>query len=230
MSDSLILPRSLILPNMSFVDVTLQLLQGFLVTLEIFAISWLLAVPLGVFFCSISICRFKWIRKVMSVFIWVIRGTPLMLQIIIIFYVPGLLFNLPSLDRMVSVIIAIVINYAVYFSEIYRAGYESISKGQKEAGFVLGLSKSEIFFKVYLKQIIKKIIPPMTNETISLVKDTALARVITIPEVLKSAQEIVAKEAIIWPLFYTAVFYLAIVGILSIILKLYEKKLSYIAS
>jgi polar amino acid transport system permease protein len=145
----------------------------------------------------------------------------------VVFYVPGLLFNWPSLPRIVAAIVAIVINYSVYFSEIFRAGYQSISKGQKEAGFVLGLSRIEIFFKVQLLQIIKKIMPPMTNETISLVKDTALARIIAVNEVMLAADKIVGTYANVWVLFYTAIFYLVVVGIISLLFKGVEKKLNY---
>jgi polar amino acid transport system permease protein len=158
---------------------------------------------------------------------WVIRGTPLMLQIIVVFYVPGLLFNIPSTSRMIAVIVALVINYSVYFSEIFRSGYQSINKGQREASLVLGLNKREMFFNVLLIQIIKRVIPPITNETISLVKDTALARVIAINEVIMTAQNIVSTYAIIWVLFYTGVFYLVFNGVLSLLLKGLEKKLQY---
>ncbi len=150
-----------------------------------------------------------------------------MLQIIVVFYVPGLLFNIPSTSRMIAVIVALVNNYAIYFSEIFRAGYNSISKGQREASLVLGFNHFQMFFTVLLVQIIKKIIPPLSNETISLVKDTALARVIAINEVIMTAQSIVATYAIIWVLFYVGVFYLVLNGILGLLLKLLEKKLSY---
>ena len=213
--------------SISFADVTLKLLDGLGTTCLIFIISWVLSIPLGVLFCRLSLSKNKIISKIMQVFIWVIRGTPLMLQIMVVFYVPGLLFNWPSLPRIVAAIVAIVINYSVYFSEIFRAGYQSISKGQKEAGFVLGLSRIEIFFKVQLLQIIKKIMPPMTNETISLVKDTALARIIAVNEVMLAADKIVGTYAIVWVLFYTAIFYLVVVGIISLLFKGIEKKLNY---
>ncbi|MCR4697972.1 MAG: amino acid ABC transporter permease [Bacilli bacterium] len=213
--------------SISFADVTLKLLDGLGTTCLIFIISWVLSIPLGVLFCRLSLSKNKIISKIMQVFIWVIRGTPLMLQIMVVFYVPGLLFNWPSLPRIVAAIVAIVINYSVYFSEIFRAGYQSISKGQKEAGFVLGLSRIEIFFKVQLLQIIKKIMPPMTNETISLVKDTALARIIAVNEVMLAADKIVGTYAIVWVLFYTAIFYLVVVGIISLLFKGVEKKLNY---
>lgn len=150
-----------------------------------------------------------------------------MLQIMVVFYVPGLLFNLPSLPRMIAAIVAIVINYSVYFSEIFRAGYQSIHKGQREAGFVLGLSRIQVFWKIELLQIIKKILPPMTNETISLVKDTALAKIITVSEIMLTADHIVGTYAIVYVLFYTGVFYLALVGVISILSKLVEKKLTF---
>jgi polar amino acid transport system permease protein len=213
--------------SISFADVTLKLLDGLGTICLIFIISWVLSIPLGVLFCRLSLSKNKIISKIMQVFIWVIRGTPLMLQIMVVFYVPGLLFNWPSLPRIVAAIVAIVINYSVYFSEIFRAGYQSISKGQKEAGFVLGLSRIEIFFKVQLLQIIKKIMPPMTNETISLVKDTALARIIAVNEVMLAADKIVGTYAIVWVLFYTAIFYLVVVGIISLLFKGVEKKLNY---
>lgn len=213
--------------SISFLDVTLKLLSGLGNTLLIFLISFSIAIPLGVLFTRFSLSKNKVLQKVMQVFIWVIRGTPLMLQIMVVFYVPGLLFNLPSLPRIIAAILAISINYAVYFSEIFRAGYQSISKGQKEAGFVLGLSRMEIFFKIQLLQIIKKIIPPMTNETISLVKDTALARIIAVNEVMLAADKIVGTYAIVYVLFYSAIFYLLVVGIISLLFKMLEKKLSY---
>lgn len=213
--------------SISFFDVTLKLLSGLENTLLIFLISLSISIPLGVLFTRFSLSKNKVLQKVMQVFIWVIRGTPLMLQIMVVFYVPGLLFNLPSLPRIIAAILAISINYAVYFSEIFRAGYQSISKGQKEAGFVLGLSRMEIFFKIQLLQIIKKIIPPMTNETISLVKDTALARIIAVNEVMLAADKIVGTYAIVYVLFYSAIFYLLVVGIISLLFKMLEKKLSY---
>ncbi len=213
--------------SISFFDVTLKLLSGLGNTLLIFLISLSISIPLGVLFTRFSLSKNKVLQKVMQVFIWVIRGTPLMLQIMVVFYVPGLLFNLPSLPRIIAAILAISINYAVYFSEIFRAGYQSISKGQKEAGFVLGLSRMEIFFKIQLLQIIKKIIPPMTNETISLVKDTALARIIAVNEVMLAADKIVGTYAIVYVLFYSAIFYLLVVGIISLLFKMLEKKLSY---
>ena len=185
-----------------------------------------LAIPLGLLVSFGAMTKFKPLKVATKIFIWIIRGTPLMLQIIIIFYVPGLMFNLPLLPRMVAVIVAFVINYACYFAEIFRGGIESISRGQYEAGQVLGMTKSQIFFKVVLLQVVKRIIPPMSNEIITLVKDTSLARVIVVVEILKKAQDWAAK-GIIWPTFYTGAYYLIFVGVLTIIFGKIEKKLSY---
>ncbi len=150
-----------------------------------------------------------------------------MLQVIVVFYVPGLIFDTPMRSRLTAVVIAFVINYACYFSEIFRAGIESISRGQYEAGQVLGMTKAQVFFKIILKQVIKRIVPPMSNEITTLVKDTALARVIMVGEIIKAAQEITATYAIIWPLFFTGLFYLIFVGILTLLFGYLEKRLSY---
>ena len=149
-----------------------------------------------------------------------------MLQVIIVFYVPGFVFGTPLFSRFGSVIAAFVINYACYFSEIYRGGIESISKGQYEAGQVLGMTKTQIFFKIVLMQVVKRILPPMSNEIITLVKDTALARVIMVVEIIQAAQNF-AAYGLMWPLFYTAVFYLIFVGLLSLLFGFCEKKLNY---
>ena len=189
--------------------------------------------------------KVKVIRGIFKVFVWIIRGVPLMLQLFIVYYLPGMLsptglnpfgkidnylyFNL-GIDNggaLLATIIAFVINYAAYFSEIFRGGIESIPKGQYEAGEVLGMTKSQIFFKIVLMQVVKRIIPPMSNEIITLVKDTALARVIMVMEILKVAEEYASTSALIWPTFYTAVFYLAFVGILTLLFGYFEKKLSY---
>ena len=150
-----------------------------------------------------------------------------MLQIIVVFYGPGLIFGLDGLDRFPAVLIAFVLNYACYFSEIYRGGIESIPKGQYEAGQVLGMTRTQIFFKVTLLQVIKRIVPPMGNEFITLVKDTSLARIIANKEIIMMAQEYAASDALIWPLFSTAVFFLIACGILTLLLNYAEKKLSY---
>ncbi len=209
-----------------FVQVTLKLLEGFETTCLIFALTLVLALPLGLVISFGSMSKFKPLSYLTKVFVWIIRGVPLMLQIFVVFYVPGLVWKVTLFSRFNAAIIAFVINYACYFSEIYRGGIESISKGQYEAGQVLGMTKSQIFFKVILMQVVKRIIPPMSNEIITLVKDTALARVIMITEILKVAEEYTAY-ALIWPMFYTAVFYLAFVGILTLLFGYFEKKLSY---
>ena len=210
----------------SFWQVTLNLLDGFQTTCLIFALTLVLALPLGLIISFGSMSKFKPLSIVTKVFVWIIRGVPLMLQIFVVFYGPGLIWNAPALSRFNAAIVAFVINYACYFSEIYRGGIESISKGQYEAGEVLGMTKTQIFFKVILMQVVKRILAPMSNEVITLVKDTALARVIMVAEILKVAEEYTAY-ALIWPMFYTAAFYLAFVGILTLIFNYAEKKLSY---
>ena len=212
---------------MSFLQVTAQLWSGFQTTLYLFFVVLVLSLPLGLIFSFGSMSRFRPLRWFTRFWVWAIRGTPLMLQIITVFYVPGLVFNTPMKDRKLACLVAFVINYAIYFSEIFRGGIEAIPKGQYEAGQVLGMTRSQIFFKVVLLQVIKRILAPISNEVISLVKDTSLARVIAVTEVLKSAQDIVNGHAIIWPLFYTAVFYLAAVGLIQIVLGLCERKLAY---
>ena len=211
---------------MSFWEVTAKLLTGLELTCLIFALTLVLAIPLGLIIAFGSMSKFKPLAIVTKVFVWIIRGIPLMLQVIIVFYVPGYLFGTPLFSRFASVIAAFVINYACYFSEIYRGGIESIPKGQYEAGQVLGMTKSEVFFKVILMQVVKRIIAPMSNEIITLVKDTALARVIMIVELIQAAQNF-AAYGLMWPLFYTAVFYLAVVGLLTLLFGFFEKKLSY---
>ena len=211
---------------MDFFSITLKLLQGFLTNCEIFALTLVSALPLGLLIAFGSMSKFKPLKLFVRCIVWIIRGTPLMLQVIIIYYVPGLLFNLDLLPRFIAVLVAFAINYACYFSEIYRAGIEAIPKGQHEAGKVLGLTKSQIFSKVVLMQVIKNIIPPMSNEIITLVKDTSLARVIVVAEILKYAEDYTAY-GLIWPLFYTGLFYLVFVGVLTLIFGWAEKKLSY---
>ena len=211
---------------MGFWEVTLSLLSGLEQTCLIFALTLVLALPLGLVISFGSMSKFKPLAYITKFFVWIIRGVPLMLQVIIVFYVPGFLFGTPLFSRFGSVIAAFVINYACYFSEIYRGGIESISKGQYEAGQVLGMTKSQIFFKVVLMQVVKRILPPMSNEIITLVKDTALARVIMIVEIIQAAQNF-AAYGLMWPLFYTAVFYLIFVGLLSLLFGYFEKKLNY---
>ena len=231
---------------MTFWEVTANLFDGFRISLLIFAVTLLCGAPLGlpIAFCSMS--RLKPLKAVSKVFVWIIRGVPLMLQIFIIYYVPGLVFNyqlfskvdrffflnyqINDAGRVLAVLIAFTINYACYFSEIYRGGIESISKGQYEAGQVLGLSKGQIFRRIVLKQVIQRIVPPMSNEIITLIKDTALANCIVVGEIILKAKLLASNEQLIWPLFYTGVFYLLFVGILTILLGRLEKKLSYFRS
>lgn len=212
---------------MDFLGVNAQLLGGFKYTLLIFFITLVAAIPLGLPIALGSMSRFKPLRWISRAFVWVIRGTPLMLQIMVVFYVPGLVFGTPFRSRIIAVIIAFIINYAAYFSEIYRGGIESIPVGQYEAGQVLGLTKTQTFFKVVLFQVVKRIMAPMSNEVITLVKDTSLANVIAVGELIMSAQNIVKVYAIIWPLFYTAIFYLIICGVLTLLFNALEKKLNY---
>ena len=212
---------------MDFLGVNAQLLGGFKYTLLIFFITLGAAIPLGLPIALGSMSRFKPLRWISRAFVWVIRGTPLMLQIMVVFYVPGLVFGTPFRSRIIAVIIAFIINYAAYFSEIYRGGIESIPVGQYEAGQVLGLTKTQTFFKVVLFQVVKRIMAPMSNEVITLVKDTSLANVIAVGELIMSAQNIVKVYAIIWPLFYTAIFYLIFCGVLTLLFNALEKKLNY---
>ena len=212
--------------SVSFLSVTLTLLQGFLTTFTIFAVTLVAAIPLGLVITFGSASKIKPISLIVRCFVWIIRGTPLLLQILVLVYGPGLVFGQQFYENSIGVMIAFIINYACYFSEIYRGGIESISRGQYEAGQVLGMTKTQIFFRVILMQVVKRIIPPMSNEIITLVKDTALARVIMVAEILKVAEEYTAY-ALIWPIFYTALYYLAFVGILTILFGYFEKKLSY---
>ena len=211
---------------MSFEIVTQNLLLGFLENCEVFALTLLMAIPLGLVVTFGSMSKFKPLSLITKVFVWVIRGTPLMLQLFVVLYVPGLVFGVPMRNRMVATLIAFVINYACYFSEIYRGGIESVSKGQYEAGQVLGMTKSQIFFKVVLMQVVKRIVPPMSNEIITLVKDTSLARIIAVGEILMAAERYAGK-GVIWPLFYTGVFFLLFNGLLTLVFGYVEKKLDY---
>ncbi|MBQ9768398.1 MAG: amino acid ABC transporter permease [Lachnospiraceae bacterium] len=212
---------------MSFIDVTMQLLDGFKVTMMIFFVVLLGALPLGLVITFGSMSKLKPLRWLTRTFVWIIRGTPLMLQIILAFYGPGLIFGAKALPRLTAVLIAFIINYAAYFSEIYRGGIESIPAGQYEAGQVLGMTKRQIFFKVVLFQVIKRIVPSMGNEIITLVKDTSLARVISVVELVKAAQDIVGLKGIIWPIFYIGAFYLLVSGALTLLFGWIEKKLDY---
>ena len=230
-----------------FLEVSLDLLEGFLVTLKIFALTLAFALPLGLILSFGSMSRFRPLKWFIKGFVWIIRGTPLMLQLITIFYGPGLLGTWASrqlasgatgvffeylatwqvMDRFLAVIVAFVINYACYFSEIFRGGIESIPKGQYEAGQVLVMTKTQVFFKIVLLQVVKNIIPPMSNEIITLVKDTSLARVISVYELIWAGQTFIKSDGLLWPLMTTAIFYLAFSGILTFVFGKIEKKLDY---
>ena len=212
-----------------FMTVTTALMEGFVESLKIFSLTLVFALPLGLLICFGSMSKISPIRFFCRGLVWIIRGTPLMLQLIIVFYGPGLLFDLPLLPRFTATIVAFGLNYACYFSEIYRGGIESISQGQYEAGHVLGMTKTQIFFKVILLQVIKRIITPMSNEIITLVKDTSLARVISIYEIIWAGESFI-KKGMIWPLFYTGAFYLIFNGILTILFSRLEKRLDYFRS
>ncbi|MDE6412629.1 MAG: amino acid ABC transporter permease, partial [Eubacterium sp.] len=199
-------------------------------TLKIFGLTLLFVFAIGLVLSFGSMSKFKPLSGLVKVFVWIIRGTPLMLQLIVVFYGPGLMFGWDLMERFNAVIVAFVINYSCYFSEIYRGGIESIPKGQQEAGLVLGMTKPQIFFRVTLLQVIKRIVPPMSNEIITLVKDTSLARIIAIYEIIFVGQSFITSKGLIWPLFYTAVFYLAFCGILTLLFGFAEKKMSYFHS
>lgn len=209
---------------------------GFLQTLKLFAVTLLGALPLGLLISFGTMSKNKVVSSIVKVFIWIIRGTPLMIQLLIIYYFPGLVFNNPIWGgdeggRFVASAVAFIINYACYFSEIYRGGIQAIPVGQDEAGLVLGLSKSEIFFKIKLLQMIKRIVPPMSNEILTLVKDTSLARIIALQEVIWAGQSFMKGSqgisGAIWPLFFTGVYYLVCNGLLTVLLGRVEKKLEF---
>ena len=222
-------------PTTGFVPVTFALLEGFGTTVLLFLLTLVFSLPLGLIISFGSMSKFTPLRAITKTFVWIIRGVPLMLQLFLVFYVPGMLFDVQwptelfgyAIDsRFLAALVAFVINYACYFSEIYRGGIESIPRGQYEAGMVLGMTKKQIFFKVILMQVVKRILPPMSNEVITLVKDTALARVIAVVEIIKSA-EMLMSRAIIWPMFYAGAFYLIFVGALTVLFGRIEKKLDY---
>ena len=218
-----------------FLTVVGALNAGFLQTLKLFAVTLIGALPLGLVISFGSMSRFTPLRWLTRTLVWIIRGTPLVLQIITIFYVPGMkdLFTWPSGEngRMTAVCVAFVINYACYFSEIYRGGIQGVPVGQQEAGLVLGMTKSQIFFKVTLLQMIKRIVPPMSNEVITLVKDTSLARVIALQEVIWMGESFMkgnqGYSGLVWPLFFTAVYYLVFSGVVTVLLGRLEKKLEF---
>ncbi|MBQ8301958.1 MAG: amino acid ABC transporter permease [Clostridia bacterium] len=223
-----------------FLKVSSQLLEGFSTSVLLFLFTLIIALPLGLLISFCTMSKFAPLRVLFKVIVWILRGTPLMLQIFVIFYLPGLLnlFVWPSMNtgwawfdstittRFIAALVAFGINYAAYFSEIFRGGIQSISKGQYEAGEVLGMTKGQIFFKVVFLQVVKRIIPPMSNEIITLIKDTALANFISVLDILYWAKSFMLK-GLIWPIFYAGLFYLIFVGILTIVFNKLEKKLSY---
>ena len=227
---------------MTFGEVFIYLLDGFRYTCLIFFFTLLFSLPLGLLMSFCSMSKVKIVSAIMRLIVWVIRGIPLMLQIFMIYYLPGLIgtdnafaqidtyfivhYGLTDMGRFIAVIIAFSVNYAAYFSEIFRGGIESIPKGQYEAAQVLGMTRGQVFFRIILPQVVKRILPPMSNEIITLVKDTALSRVILISELIMQAEKLLA-QALIWPIFFTGLFYLIFVGILTLIFRAAEKKLSY---
>lgn len=212
---------------MTFIQITLNLLEGFGETLKIFGVTLLIALPLGLIISFGSMSHFTPLRAFTRALVWVIRGTPLMLQLIIIYYGPGLIFGSPFFGSHSAVYVTFSLNYACYFSEVYRGGIESITQGQYEAGQVLGMTRTETFFRVILLQVVKRIIPPMSNEIITLVKDTSLARIITYYELIFYAQRYIKDGGLLWPLFYTGVFYLVFTALLTFLFNRLEKRLNY---
>ncbi|MBQ7829300.1 MAG: amino acid ABC transporter permease [Clostridia bacterium] len=224
-----------------FVEVFAKLGNGFIIALLLFVLTLILAIPLGLVMCFCTMSKFKPLSLFSKLIVWVLRGTPLMLQVFAIFYLPGLLklFVWPQMNtgwawfdstfstRFIAALAAFAINYAAYFSEIYRGGIESIPKGQYEAGQVLGLTKKQVFFKIVLLQVIKRIIPPMSNEIITLIKDTALANTIAVYELIFEAKEFMTVDGLIWPIFAAGGFYLIFVGLLTLLFGRLEKKLDY---
>ena len=215
-----------------FTNVTISLLEGFFGTLKLFSLTLLFSLPLGLIISFGSMSKSSIVRLPIRFIIWIIRGTPLMLQLLIIFYGPGVfvgvnLWGSGDSGRFTAALVAFVINYACYFSEIFRGGIQSIPRGQYEATAVLGLTKSQTFFKIVLLQVIKKIVPPISNEVITLVKDTSLARVIAFYEIIWEGERFIKSAGIIWPLFYTGVFYLIFSGLLTLLFGYIEKRLSY---
>lgn len=212
-------------------DIFLQLLEGFGTTILIFVFTLAISLPLGLVVSFLSMSKLKVVKSVTRFFISIIRGTPLMLQLIIIFYGPGLIFGPEHSfkNRFLAVIIAFSINYAAYLSEIFRGGIESIPKGQYEAGEVLGMTKRQVFFKVILLQVIKHIVPPIGNEIITLVKDTSIARMISLVELTDIAFDLrKAQGGGLWPLLAAGIFYYVFNALVAFILRKIEKKLSYI--
>lgn len=227
-------------PEMSgketFLVVLSELNTGFVQTLKLFFVTLLGAIPLGLLIALCTMSKFRPLSALFKVIVWIVRGSPLMIQLMIIFYFPGLIlqnniWGSGDNGRFIAAAVAFILNYACYFSEIYRSGIQGVPKGQQEAGQVLGLTKGQIFFKVTLLQMIKRIVPPMANEIITLVKDTSLARIIALQEIIWKGEAFIkgtrGVSGIIWPLFFTAVYYLAFSGILTVLLNRLEKKLNY---
>ena len=210
-----------------FWNITLDLLVGFGETLKIFFVTLAISLPLGLIIAVGSMSKWKPLSALTRAFVWIIRGTPLMLQLIVVYYGPGLFLGHILLSASAAVYITFSINYACYFSEIYRGGIQSITQGQYEAGQVLGMTRRETFFKVILLQVIKRILAPMSNEIITLVKDTSLARVVTYYELIYFAQRYIKNAGLLWPLFYTAVYYLVFTALLTLLFRYLEKKLDY---
>ncbi len=215
-----------------FGTVTLALTEGFLTTLKLFGLTLAIALPLGLLISLGSMSRIVVLKYPLKVIIWIVRGTPLLLQLIVIYYGPGIVMGNPlwgagDNGRFIAALVAFSINYACYFAEIYRGGIQSIPAGQYEAGYVLGMTKSQIFRKVVLLQVIKRIVPPMSNEIITLVKDTSLARIIAVYEIIWAGQGFIKTDGIIWPLLYTGAFYLIFSGLLTVFFNRLEKRLGY---
>ncbi len=215
-----------------FWTVTQSLLNGLGTTIQIFLWTLVLSLPLGLLFAFASRSRWKPLRLLMQLVVWIVRGTPLMLQLIIIFYGPGLwlghnIWSGGEAGRLTATIVAFSFNYACYFSVIFRGGIESVPAGQREAGQVLGMTRSQIFFRVTLLQMVKRVVPPMSNEIITLVKDTSLARIIAAYELTFAGYSFMKSDGITWPLFYTGVFYLLFVGILTLLFNYIERRLDY---
>ena len=215
-----------------FGTVTLELTKGLWTTFQIFILTLVFALPAGLILGIGSVSRWKPLRYLIQVFVWIIRGTPLMLQLIIIFYGPGLwlghnIWSGNEAGRITATVVAFVINYACYFSVIFRGGIEGVPAGQREAGQVLGMTKSQIFFKITLLQMVKRVVPPMSNEIITLVKDTSLARIIAAQELTQRGYSFMKSAGLVWPLFYTGLFYLIFVGILTLLFNYIEKRLDY---
>ena len=214
-----------------FAMVTGKLLEGFGMTCRLFILTLVLALPLGLIISFGSMSKFKPLSWLTRTVVWIIRGTPLMLQLFVVFYVPGMLFGVYPFvgdnGRFNAALVAFVINYACYFSEIFRGGIEGIPKGQYEASQVLGMTRVETFFNVILMQVVKRTLAPLSNEVITLVKDTSLARVIAVAEIFFVNDMDFLAKGMVWPLFYIAVFFLAFVGGLTLLFRFLEKKLDY---